>query len=167
MIPLFTLGHPGLADIAILMGAFMMNGLIPGPFLFQEHADIVWAVIASFYIGNLILLILNLPLIPLWVAFLENPDSDPLHLILGFCVIGAYSAHNSVFDVGLMLAFGFVGYLFKKLDIPLAPMILTLILGPLMERGCGNRSKCRAGTSPSFSHARSRPRSWGWRRSSW
>ena len=79
MIPLFTLGVPGSAVIAILMSAFMMNGLIPGPFLFQEHPDIAWAVIASFYVGNLILLIMNLPMIPIWVSFLKNTDSDPLH----------------------------------------------------------------------------------------
>jgi putative tricarboxylic transport membrane protein len=134
MIPLFTLGVPGSAVIAILMSAFMMNGLIPGPFLFKEHPDIAWAVIASFYVGNLILLVMNLPMIPVWVSFLRIPTPMLYTLILAFCVIGAYSAHNSVFDVGLTLVFGFVGYAFKKLDIPLAPMILTVILGPLMER---------------------------------
>ncbi len=135
LIPLFTLGIPGSPTIAILMGAFMMNGLIPGPFLFKEHADFVWAVIASLYIGNLILVIMNLPLIPLWVAVLKIPYSILYALILGFMVIGAYSLDNSVFDVGAMLMWGIFGYLFKKLDIPLAPLVLTLILGPLMERG--------------------------------
>ena len=133
-IPLFTLGVPGSAVIAILMSAFMMNGLIPGPFLFKEHPDVVWGVIASFYIGNLVLLIMNLPMIPLWVSFLRIPTPILYTLILGFCVIGAYSGHNSVFDVGLTLGFGILGYLFKKLDFPMAPMILTVILGPLMER---------------------------------
>ena len=135
MIPLFTLGIPGSPTIAILMGAFMMNGLIPGPFLFKEHGDFVWAVIASMYIGNLILVIMNLPLIPLWVAVLKIPYSILYSLIVGFMVIGAYSLENSLFDVGAMLGWGFVGYAFRKLDIPLAPMVLTLILGPLMERG--------------------------------
>jgi putative tricarboxylic transport membrane protein len=135
MIPLFTLGIPGSPTIAILMGAFMMNGLIPGPFLFKEHGDFVWAVIASLYIGNAILVILNLPLIPVWVAVLKIPYSILYALILGFMAIGAYSLENSVFDVGAMLLWGIVGYLFKKLDIPLAPLVLTLILGPLMERG--------------------------------
>jgi len=91
-------------------------------------------VIASFYIGNLVLLIMNLPMIPLWVSFLRIPTPILYTLILGFCVIGAYSGHNSVFDVGLTLGFGILGYLFKKLDFPMAPMILTVILGPLMER---------------------------------
>ncbi len=135
MIPLFTLGIPSSPTIAVLMGAFMMNGLIPGPFLFAEHPDFVWAVIASMYIGNAILLILNLPLIPLWVMILRIPYSILYALILGFCVVGAYSLDNSVFDVGLMIVFGLMGYLFKKLDIPLAPLVLTLVLGPLMERG--------------------------------
>ena len=135
LIPLFTLGIPGSPTIAILMGAFMMNGLVPGPFLFKEHADFVWAVIASLYIGNLILVILNLPLIPLWVAILKVPYSVLFSLILGFCVLGSYSINSSVFDVAVMVVFGIIGYLFKKLDFPLAPVALTLILGPLMERG--------------------------------
>lgn len=135
MIPLFTLGIPGSPTIAILMGAFMMNGLIPGPFLFKEHGEFVWAVIASMYIGNLILVIMNLPMIPLWVALLKIPYSILYAIIVGFMVIGAYSLENSVFDVGSMLGWGIVGYACRKLDIPLAPMILTLILGPLMERG--------------------------------
>jgi len=135
LIPLFTLGIPGSPTIAILMGAFMMNGLTPGPTLFKEHGDFVWAVIASLYIGNLILVILNLPLIPMWVAILKVPYAVLFGLILGFCVLGSYSLNNRLFDVGVMTAFGILGYLFKKLDIPLAPMVLTLILGPLMERG--------------------------------
>jgi putative tricarboxylic transport membrane protein len=134
MIPLFTLGVPGSAVIAIIMGAFMMNGLIPGPFLFKEHPDIAWAVIASFYVGNLVLLVMNLPMIPLWVSFLRIPIPTLYTLILGFCVIGSYCAANSTFEVGLTLLFGIVGYAFKKLDIPLAPIVLTVILGPLMER---------------------------------
>jgi putative tricarboxylic transport membrane protein len=135
LIPLFTLGIPGSPTTAILMGAFMMNGLIPGPMLFKEHAQFAWAVIASLYIGNVILVILNLPLIPIWVAVLKVPYSILMTLILAFCVIGVYSLSSSVFDIGVMLAFGLVGYAFKKLDIPTAPLVLTLILGPLMERG--------------------------------
>jgi putative tricarboxylic transport membrane protein len=135
MIPLFTLGIPGSPTIAVLMGAFMMNGLTPGPFLFTEHPDFVWAVIASMYVGNLILLVLNLPLIPIWVALLKMPYSVLFVLILGFCILGAYSLENTVFDVGVMVVFGIIGYTFRKLDIPLAPIALTLILGPLMEKG--------------------------------
>jgi putative tricarboxylic transport membrane protein len=135
LIPLFTLGIPSNATTAILMGALMMNGLIPGPRLFTEHPQFIWAVVASFFIGNLILLILNLPFIPIWVALLKIPYPILFTLVLGFCVVGAYSLSNSVFDIGAMLVFGILGYLFRKLDIPTGPLILTLILGPLMESG--------------------------------
>ncbi len=134
LIPLFTLGLPGSPTVAILMGAFMMNGLIPGPFLFTDHPDVVWTVIASLYIGNVILVVLNLPLIPLWVSILKIPYSILSAFILGFCVLGAYTLNGSVFDVGVMLAFGVIGYLLRKLDIPAVPIILTMILGPLMEQ---------------------------------
>ncbi|MBL8702430.1 MAG: tripartite tricarboxylate transporter permease [Alphaproteobacteria bacterium] len=134
LIPLLTLGIPGSPTVAVIMGAFMMKGIIPGPFLFQEHPGVVWGVIASFVIGNAILLVLNLPLIPLWVSLLRIPRTALFTLILGFCVVGAYAANGQVFDVGAMCVFGVLGWLFKKLDIPLAPLILTLILGPLMEQ---------------------------------
>jgi putative tricarboxylic transport membrane protein len=133
-IPLFTLGIPASPTLAILMGGLMMNGLLPGPLLFQEHSDFVWAVIASFVVGNVILLILNLPLIPMWVAVLKIPYSILFALILGIAVVGAYSVDSSVFGIGVMAAFGILGYAFKKLDIPLAPFALTLILGPMMEK---------------------------------
>ena len=134
LIPLFTLGIPGSPTVAIIMGAFMMNGIVPGPFLFRDHAELVWSVIASFCIGNAILLVLNLPLIPLWIKIIQIPRAILFTFVLGFCMLGAYSANGQLFDVGMMTAFGIVGYLFKKLDTPLAPMILTLILGPLMEQ---------------------------------
>jgi len=134
LIPLFTLGLPGSPTIAILMGALIMNGLTPGPLLFQRHATFVWAVIASLYIGNVILLILNLPLVGWWAKLLKIPYNILVVFILVFCVIGGYSLNNSMFDVGVMILCGVLGYAFKKLDFPLAPAILTLILGPLMER---------------------------------
>ena len=133
-IPLFTLGIPGAATTAILMGALMMNGLIPGPTLFVEQPRFIWAVIASFFVGNLILLVLSLPFIPLWVAVLRVPRAILVAIVLGMCVIGAYSINSRVFDIGLMLFFGVVGYLFKKTDVPLAPLVLTFVLAPLMER---------------------------------
>jgi putative tricarboxylic transport membrane protein len=134
LIPLFTLGIPGSPTIAILMGALIMNGLTPGPLLFSQHAAFVWAVIASLYIGNVILLILNLPLVGWWAKLLKIPYNILMVFILVFCIIGAYSLNNSLFDVGMMIFCGLLGYLFKKLDFPLAPAILTLILGPLMEQ---------------------------------
>ncbi len=134
LIPLFTLGIPSSPTVAVIMGAFMMHGLIPGAFLFKEHPEIVWGVIASFLVGNLILLILNLPLIGIWVRILKIPYGLLFGIILSFMILGAYSVNNSVFDVALMLLFGILGYFLRKLDFPLAPVVLTLILGPSMER---------------------------------
>jgi putative tricarboxylic transport membrane protein len=134
LIPLLTLGIPGSPTVAIIMGAFMMKGIIPGPFLFRDYPGVVWGVIASFVVGNVMLLVLNLPLIPLWVKLLKIPRATLFTLILGFCVVGAYSINSQIFDVGAMCLFGVLGYAFRKLDIPLAPLILTLILGPLMEQ---------------------------------
>ncbi len=133
LIPLLTMGIPGSPTIAVLMGAFIMNGLVPGPLLFKEHSALVWAVIASLYIGNVILLILNLPLIGLWVKILKIPYSILFAIILEFTLIGSYSVNSSAFDLKVLTLFGLIGYLFKKLDFPLAPVALTFILGPLME----------------------------------
>ncbi len=134
-VPLFTLGIPGAPTTAILMGALMMNGLVPGPSLFTEQPQFIWAVIASFFVGNAILLVLSLPFVPLWVAVLRIPYPVLMTIVLGLCVVGVYSLSNNVFDVGLMLVFGVVGYAMKKVDIPTAPLVLTFVIGPLMERG--------------------------------
>lgn len=134
LIPLFTLGIPASPTIAVIMGAFMMNGLIPGPFLFTEQPALVWGVIASFFIGNVMLLILNLPLIGIWIKVLKIPYPILFGLILAFMVVGVYGVDNSSFDVMTMVIFGLFGYLLKKFDFPMAPIVLTLILGPLMER---------------------------------
>jgi putative tricarboxylic transport membrane protein len=134
LIPMFTLGIPSAPVMAVLMSAFIINGLSPGPQLFVERPDLVWGVIASLYVGNIMLLILNLPLIPLWVMVLKVPYQILFAFILAITIIGSYSASNSMFDVWIMILFGFVGYALKKLDFPLAPIILTFILGPMMER---------------------------------
>jgi len=134
LIPLFTMGIPASPSVAVLMGAFMMNGLIPGPLLFKEHASVAWGVIASLYIGNVILLVLNLPLIPLWVKFLKIPYTILMTVVLAVMMVGAYTVSNTVFDIFVMLLFGVVGYVLRKLDFPLAPIVLTLIMGPPMEK---------------------------------
>jgi len=134
MIPLLVLGVPSSPTIAILMGAFIINGLTPGPFLFKERPDLVWTVIASFFVGNAILLILNLPLVGLWAKLLKVPYQYLCAGTLLFCVVGAYSLKGTVFDVGVMLASGVIGYWLRKLGFPLAPAVLALILGPLMEK---------------------------------
>jgi putative tricarboxylic transport membrane protein len=105
----------------------------PGPFLIKDHPDLFWGVISSMYIGNVMLLILNLPLIPLWVQVLKIPYKILSPLILLFCIIGAYSIRSSIFDVLLTLIFGMVGYLFRKFDYEPAPLMLAFVLGPLFE----------------------------------
>ena len=134
MVPLLALGIPSSPTIAVLMGAFIIHGLQPGPFLFQERPDLVWTVIASFFVGNLLLLILNLPLVGLWAKLLKIPFSYMCTGVLIFCIIGAYSMKQNLSDVWIMLGFGVLGYILRKLDFPLAPAILALILGPMMER---------------------------------
>ncbi|PKN89286.1 MAG: transporter [Deltaproteobacteria bacterium HGW-Deltaproteobacteria-1] len=132
-IPLMTLGIPPNVVLAVLFGAFMIHGVTPGPLLMTQHPEIFWGVIASMYLGNVILLILNLPLIPLWVQVLRIPDKILYPLIVLFCLLGAYSINNSVFDIGVMILFGVVGYLLNKFDFEAAPMILGFVLGPMFE----------------------------------
>jgi putative tricarboxylic transport membrane protein len=134
LIPLFTLGIPASPTIAVLMGAFLQQGLTPGPTLFTEHSEIAWAIIASLFIGNVLLLLLNVPLVGLWTSILRVPAPILTALILLFMVIGAYTINFNVFDVFVMIGFGLLGLALRHLDIPLAPMVLTLVLGPLMER---------------------------------
>jgi putative tricarboxylic transport membrane protein len=132
-IPLLTLGIPPNVVLAVLYGAFLIHGVVPGPLLIQEHPDVFWGLLGSMYIGNVMLLILNLPLIPLWVQVLRIPDRVLYPLILLFCVIGAYSINNNVFDIIVMVIFGILGYLFKKFGYEAAPLILCFVLGPMFE----------------------------------
>ena len=132
-IPLLTLGIPPTASLAILFGAFLIHGITPGPLLLKDHPDVFWGVLSSMYVGNVMLLALNLPLIPLWVQVLKIPDRYLYPLILIFCLIGAYSINNSVFDVLIMMIFGVVGYLFRKFEYQGAPLLLAFVLGPLLD----------------------------------
>ncbi|MCX5914809.1 MAG: tripartite tricarboxylate transporter permease, partial [Deltaproteobacteria bacterium] len=132
-IPLLTLGIPSNVLMAILIGALMIHGINPGPMLMKEHPDVFWGVIGSMYVGNVMLLALNLPLIGIWVRILRIPHSVLFPLILLFCVIGAYSENYSVIDVNMMLLFGVIGYLMRKFDYEPAPLVLAFVLGPLME----------------------------------
>ena len=134
LIPLFTLGIPASPTIAVLMGAFLQQGLTPGPTLFSEHAEVAWAIIASLFIGNVILLVLNVPLVKVWTSILRIPQPILTPLIMLFLVVGSYTINYSVFDVFVMILFGVVGLVMRRFDIPLAPLVLTLVLGPLMER---------------------------------
>jgi putative tricarboxylic transport membrane protein len=132
-IPLLTLGIPANAVMAMLLGALTIYGMQPGPMLIKEHPDLFWGVVTSMYIGNLMLLVLNLPLIGVWVKILKIPYEYLFPLILLFCLIGAFSLNNSVGEIGLMLFFGVVGYLMKKFDYEAAPLVLAMVLGPMME----------------------------------
>ena len=134
LVPLFTLGIPASPTIAVLMGAFLQQGLTPGPSLFTDHADLAWGIIASLFIGNVILMVLNVPLVRVWTAILSIPPVVLTALILVFMVIGAYTINFSTFDLFVLVLFGLIGLAMRKLDIPLAPLVLTLVLGPLMER---------------------------------
>jgi putative tricarboxylic transport membrane protein len=132
-IPLLTLGIPANAVMAMLLGALTIYGMQPGPMLIKEHPDLFWGVVTSMYIGNIMLLVLNLPLIGIWVKILKIPYEYLFPLILLFCLIGAFSLNNSVGEIGLMLFFGGIGYLMKKFDYEAAPLVLAMVLGPMME----------------------------------
>ncbi|MHB9097641.1 MAG: tripartite tricarboxylate transporter permease [Syntrophales bacterium] len=133
-IPLLTLGIPGNASIAMIFVALMIHGIRPGPLLLQEHPDLFWGVIASMYVGNVMLLGLNLPLIGFWVRMLKVPYRYLAVVVVVICVIGAYSVNNSTWDVGVMVFFGVVGYLLRKFAFPASPFILAMILGPMLEK---------------------------------
>jgi len=133
MVPMLSLGVPGSGTTAIILGAFIMFGIRPGPELFTKNADLVWAVIASMYIGNVILLLMNLPLAGLFARLLKVPYRWLYPPILALCVTGVYSQANSVEDCWLLVGFGALGWLMKRYDWPAAPMILGLVLGPLFE----------------------------------
>ncbi|HEX2830202.1 MAG TPA: tripartite tricarboxylate transporter permease [Burkholderiales bacterium] len=134
MVPLLSLGIPGGGATAVLLGAFIMYGIQPGPLLFQNRPDLVWGLIDSMYIGNVMLLILNLPLIGLFVRLLYIPAGILYPLIVAISVIGAYAINGSMTDLYLILFFGVVGYVFDKVQIPVAPLVLSLVLGGMMEQ---------------------------------
>lgn len=134
LVPLLTLGIPGGGATAVMLGAFIMYGVQPGPMLFQNNPQLVWGLINSMYIGNVMLVILNLPLIGLFVRLLYIPQGILYPLIVAISAIGAYAINGSVVDLWLILFFGIVGYVFDKVDIPVAPLVLSLVLGGIMEQ---------------------------------
>jgi putative tricarboxylic transport membrane protein len=134
LVPLLTLGVPGGGATAVMLGAFIMYGIQPGPLLFQNRPDLVWGLVDSMYIGNIMLLILNLPLIGLFVRLLYIPAGILYPLIVAISAIGSYAINGSTLDLYLLLFFGVVGYVFEKVDIPVAPLVLSLVLGGIMEQ---------------------------------
>jgi putative tricarboxylic transport membrane protein len=133
MVPLLALGVPPHAVMAMLLGAFIIHGIQPGPFFIVEHPNLFWGIIASMYIGNVILLILNLPLIGMWVQILKVAYRLLFPLIIIFCFIGVYSLNNNFWELLIMIIFGLLGYIFRKIGYEPGPFLLTMILGPMME----------------------------------
>jgi|APLow6443716910_1056828.scaffolds.fasta_scaffold03574_4 putative tricarboxylic transport membrane protein len=132
-IPLFTLGIPSNSVIAILLGAFMIHGIQPGPMLIAKYPELFWGTIMSMYIGNAMLLVLNLPLIGIWVKVLKVPYPILFPLILLFCLVGVFSLNYSKVEVALMIGFGVFGYLARKFQFEMAPLVLALVIGPMLE----------------------------------
>jgi putative tricarboxylic transport membrane protein len=133
LLPMITLGVPGSPTAAVLLGGLMIWGLQPGPLLFIEQKDFVWGLIASMYLGNIVGLVVVLTCVPLFAAILRVPFSVIAPVIIVVCAIGAYTVHNAIFDVWMMVVFGILGYVFKKLQYPLAPLVLAIVLGDNAE----------------------------------
>jgi putative tricarboxylic transport membrane protein len=132
-IPLLTLGIPGNASIAMIFAALLIKGVTPGPFLINEHPDIFWGVIASMYLGNVMLLVLNLPLVGIWVQLLRVPYGILAPVVILFTAIGSYSIQNQAFDIYALIGFGIFGYILRKLRFEPGPLPLAFVLGPMIE----------------------------------
>jgi len=132
-IPLFVLGIPSNVIMAVLMSAFIVYGVAPGPRFISSNIELFWGIIASMYVGNIMLLLINLPLIGIWIKLLKIPYSILFPLIILFCCIGVYSIDYRIFDVLLMIIFGIIGFFLNKYDYPLAPLVFSFVLGPLLE----------------------------------
>lgn len=133
MVPLLTLGVPGSGATAVLLAAFLLVGINPGPLLFTQHPDVAWGLIASMYVGNLMLLILNLPLIWIFLQVLKMRRPYMAFLVLLLSAVGVYALRSNLFDLYILLFFGLVGYVLRSLEYPMPPLLLGLVLGPLLE----------------------------------
>jgi putative tricarboxylic transport membrane protein len=134
LVPLLTLGIPGSGTTAILLAALVLWGFKPGPLFIQDSPALFWGLVASMYIGNVLLLVLNLPLVAVFAQLLKMPGYAMYPLILGVSIVGVYTAASSLFQLGLLALFGLLGYAMRKLDFPTAPLVLGLVLGDSMER---------------------------------
>jgi putative tricarboxylic transport membrane protein len=134
MVPFLTLGIPGSPTTAILMGALVIHGLRPGPMLFSTNPDFVWGLIASMYISNVMLLVLNLPMIGIWVRLLKVPSKILMPVIITIAATGIFATDNNISDMWVMFIFGVIGYVMRKLDYSAAPMVLAMVLGPMVEK---------------------------------
>jgi putative tricarboxylic transport membrane protein len=134
MVPLLSLGLPFTPATAVLLSGMLLMGITPGPLLLRDHPQVFWGVIGSFYVGNLMLLILNLPLVGIFARVAQIPSNYLMPGVLVLCIVGAYGDNNNLFDVWVMLGAGVVGYLLRKYDFEPASLVLGLVLGPIMER---------------------------------
>jgi putative tricarboxylic transport membrane protein len=132
-VPLLTFGIPTTATMALILGALLIHGITPGPLLIRQHPDVFWGIIVSMYVGNVMLLVLNLPLVGIWVRLLKVPYRILFPLILFFCVIGVYSSQSSLMEINLMILFGLIGYIARKTGFECAPLVFAYILSPLWE----------------------------------
>jgi putative tricarboxylic transport membrane protein len=132
-VPMLSLGLPGSGGTAVLLGALILYGIQPGPLLFQQQPKLVWGLIASMYVGNVMLVILNIVFVPVFVRALMIPYSILAAFIVLFCIVGVYSVNFSTFELWIMLVAGVIGYVMRKLEFPSAPIVLALVLGPMME----------------------------------
>lgn len=133
-VPLLALGIPFTPAMAVVMAVLLIHGITPGPLLMSTHPELFWGIIASMYIGNLMLLVLNLPLVGVFASIVRTPVHILMPLVLLLCVVGAYSVNNSLLDVWLLIGFGLLGYVMRRVGFDLAPLVLALVLGPMMER---------------------------------
>src|SRR5690606_27769044 len=145
-IPTLTLGIPGDAVMALMLGALIIHGIQPGPRMMVEHPDMFWGLLASFWVGNILLLLLNLPLIGMWVRVLSVPFKYLYPAALFFVCVGVYSTNNNLFDIWMVLLFGVAGYVFMRLGFEAAPLLLGFVLGPMVEENFRReigRASCR------------------------
>jgi putative tricarboxylic transport membrane protein len=134
IIPVLSLGIPSNPVTALLLGALIIHGVQPGPLFMSQRPDLFWGIVASMYVGNVFLLLLNLPLVGLWVQLLRIPYRVMFPIVLLLCVVGTYSANKNVFDLWVMLGFGVAGYVLRKLEYDLAPFVIAFVLAPLLEQ---------------------------------
>jgi putative tricarboxylic transport membrane protein len=134
LVPLMALGIPGSGTTAVMLGALTLYGMQPGPLLMSTHPDVFWGLVASMYVGNVMLLILNLPLAPLFASILRIPYSVLIPIIIGIALFGVYSVENSLFNVGVTVFFGGLGFVMRLYGYPPAPLVLALVLGPMLEK---------------------------------
>jgi putative tricarboxylic transport membrane protein len=156
MVPLLTLGIPGSGTTAILMGALIMYNVQPGPLLFDDHPEVAWGLIASMFIGNVMLLLLNMPLVKVFAKIIETPPRYLLPIIIAISIFGVYAVQYTTFDLLLLIGCGIAGYFLAKNDYPLAPLVLGLVLGPMIEN---NMRRALTGSNGDFSVFLTKPMS--------